>query len=57
MDTCRITVFSEIMEHLSSFPSQLNLQDQGLFAIAYYHQKNALYRKKEANIEEGESNE
>ncbi|MBW2662985.1 MAG: type I-C CRISPR-associated protein Cas8c/Csd1 [Deltaproteobacteria bacterium] len=33
---------SEIMEHINVFPSHLNLQDQGLFAIAYYQQKNAL---------------
>lgn len=38
---------SEIMEHVESFPAHMNLQDQGLFAIAYYQQKNALYRKKE----------
>lgn len=39
---------AEIMEHIESFPSHMNLQDQGLFAIAYYQQKNALYRKNEA---------
>jgi len=37
---------SEIMEHIDAFPTHINLQDQGLFAIAYYQQKNALYRKK-----------
>jgi len=36
---------SEIMEHVNVFPSHFNLQDQGLFAIAYYQQKNALYKK------------
>lgn len=44
---------SEIMEHISAFPSHMNLQNQGLFAIAYYQQKNALYRKNE-NKTEGE---
>lgn len=38
---------SEIMEHINDFPNHMNLQNQGLFAIAYYQQKNALYRKKE----------
>jgi CRISPR-associated protein Csd1 len=47
---------SEIMENIESFPAHMNLQEQGLFAIAYYHQKNALYRKKET-ITEGENNE
>jgi len=42
---------SEIMENVESFPSHMNLQDQGLFAIAYYQQKNALYRKKEIKSE------
>jgi len=45
---------SEIMEHINAFPAHINLQDQGLFAIAYYQQKNALYRKKETKTEGGE---
>ena len=45
---------SEIMEHINVFPSHLNLQDQGLFAIAYYQQKNALYKKNEPKTEGGE---
>ncbi|GBE05243.1 CRISPR-associated protein [bacterium BMS3Abin10] len=45
---------SEIMEHINAFPAHINLQDQGLFAIAYYHQKNALYRKNETKTEGGE---
>ena len=40
---------SEIMEHVDSFPAHMNLQDQGLFAIAYYQQKNALWRKNETS--------
>ncbi len=36
-----------IMEHVDSFPAHMNLQDQGVFAIGYYHQKNDLYRKKD----------
>lgn len=45
---------SEIMEHVNAFPSHMNLQDQGLFAIAYYQQKNELWRKKDADTEQGE---
>ncbi len=37
---------AEIMEHVESFPAHINLQNQGLFAIAYYQQKNDLYRTK-----------
>jgi len=38
---------AEIIEHINSFPPHMNLQEQGLFDIAYYQQKNALYRKSE----------
>ncbi len=47
---------AEIMEHLDSFPAHMSLQEQGLFAIAYYQQKNALWRKNETKTVE-ESNE
>jgi CRISPR-associated protein Csd1 len=33
---------AEIIEHIDSFPKHLGIEDQGLFAIAYYQQKNAL---------------
>ncbi|MBN2103950.1 type I-C CRISPR-associated protein Cas8c/Csd1 [bacterium] len=46
---------SEIMENINYFPAHLNMQDQGLFAIAYYQQKNDLYKKKKTNLE-GEKN-
>ena len=42
---------AEIMEYIDSFPAHMNLQDQGLFAIAYYQRKNALYRKTETKAE------
>ena len=45
---------SEIMEHIDVFPTHLNLQNQGLFAIAYYQQKNALYRTNETKTKGGE---
>jgi CRISPR-associated protein Csd1 len=51
---------AEIMEHVDSFPAHMHLQDQGLFAIAYYQQKNAIDREihnaaasKKANETEG----
>ncbi len=36
---------AEIMEHIQAFPLNLGLQEQGLFAIGYYHQKNAISRE------------
>ncbi len=45
---------SEILEQLPAkkFPSHLTLEDQGLFAIGYYHQRNDFYKKKETKNEE-----
>jgi len=36
----------EICGKLSEFPSHLNLRDQGLFAIGYYHQRQNFFTKK-----------
>lgn len=38
-----------IIEHLNDFPQHLNLVGQGLFAIGYYHQRQALYTKSTAS--------
>lgn len=39
---------AEIMADINDFPAHLNLENQGLFAIGYYHQRQALFTKKEA---------
>ncbi|MEM7782507.1 MAG: type I-C CRISPR-associated protein Cas8c/Csd1 [Planctomycetota bacterium] len=36
----------EIMGRISGFPSHLKLEDQGLFAIGYYHQRQDFFTKK-----------
>jgi CRISPR-associated protein Csd1 len=36
----------EIMEGVEQFPAQLNLEQQGLFAIGYYHQRQDHFKKK-----------
>ncbi len=41
----------EVMESIAEFPSHLNLENQGLFAIGYYHQKQYFYTK---NSDKGE---
>ena len=39
------------------FPRSLRLEDQGRFAIGYYHQSNARFEKKdELNVDENETN-
>ncbi|MBN1943902.1 MAG: type I-C CRISPR-associated protein Cas8c/Csd1 [Phycisphaerae bacterium] len=37
----------EIADRLNVFPRRLNLEDQGLFHLGYYHQNRDLYTKKE----------
>ncbi len=38
---------SEILEPVDGFPTTLDLKDQGLFALGYYHQRAEMFRKKE----------
>jgi len=44
----------ELMEFLeidnNPFPKNLSLEDQGIFILGYYHQKNAFYKKEEKEI-------
>jgi len=42
----------EILEPLTSFPAHLNLTDQGLFAIGYYHQMRDLWTSKQEKEQE-----
>lgn len=44
----------EIMEKLEKFPNHLGLDDQGRFAVGYYHQRNDFYKSKEARERENE---
>jgi CRISPR-associated protein Csd1 len=43
----REKLVQEIVGPLANFPAHLNLADQGLFAIGYYHQMQKFYQKKE----------
>lgn len=47
-------LLGEIMGHLIDFPAHLDLHEQGLFAIGYYHQRQAFFAPK--NTVEIESN-
>lgn len=40
-------LISEIIDGVSDFPAHLGLQDQGRFAIGYYHQRQDLFTKRE----------
>jgi len=37
----------EIMEGVGDFPPHFSLQDQGRFAVGYYHQRQDLFKKSE----------
>jgi len=38
----------QILAGVDEFPTYLNLEDQGMFMLGYYHQRKAFYKKKEA---------
>jgi len=42
----------EIMQSIVKFPAHLGLDDQGMFAVGYYHQRQAFYTKSESQKEE-----
>jgi CRISPR-associated protein (Cas_Csd1). len=44
----------EVLEGVDKFPAYLNQEEQGMFMLGYYHQKKALYRKKESPEEKKE---
>lgn len=42
----------EITTHVKVFPTHLTLENQGMFALGYYHQKPEMYKKNESKKEE-----
>lgn len=46
-------MIEDILYEIKEFPAHLSLDDQGMFAIGYYHQRQAFYTKSE-NQKEGE---
>jgi CRISPR-associated protein Csd1 len=46
-------LLGEIVGEINDFQSQLNLQDQGRFAIGYYHQRQDFFTKQET-LDQGE---
>lgn len=48
-------LLGEILGEVRDFPNQLNLQEQGRFAIGYYHQRQDFFTKREtSHTEQGE---
>ena len=51
----RSRMLAEVISGFSDFPAHLALEDQGRFAIGYYHQMQEFYTKKtETNPSKGE---
>lgn len=42
-------IITEVMGGISDFPTHLTLQDQGRFAVGYYHQRQDFFTKHESN--------
>jgi len=51
----REKLMGEICSHVGGFPAHLSLDKQGLFQIAYYHQRQAFFEKKTVNEKENDS--
>ena len=45
----------EVMDGIASFPLTLRLEEQGLFALGYYHQRQDFFTKRENAPERGDS--
>jgi CRISPR-associated protein Csd1 len=41
----REKLMQEVCSHIQTFPRHLNLEDQGLFQIGYYHQRQDMFTK------------
>ena len=46
----------EIAEKIPYYPKTLKMQEQGMFALGYYHQRNENFKSKKELKEEGEEN-
>ncbi len=44
----------DVLAGVDEFPAYLNLEDQGMFMLGYYHQRKAFFKKKETNEEKKE---
>lgn len=45
----------EISEKIPNFPKTFNVEEQGAFALGYYHQKNAIFKSKKNDENKGEN--
>lgn len=45
-------IIGDVVDRIGAFPAYLSLEEQGLFAIGYYHQRNDFFRKKDKEEEQ-----
>lgn len=43
-------IVGEIVDGINNFPAHLQLQEQGLFAVGYYHQRQDFFKKSGTSI-------
>ncbi|WP_419592831.1 type I-C CRISPR-associated protein Cas8c/Csd1, partial [Thiolapillus sp.] len=48
-------LLGEIIDGIGDFPPHLSLEDQGRFAIGYYHQRQDFFKKREPETAQGEN--
>jgi CRISPR-associated protein Csd1 len=45
----------EVLDGVTGFPAILSMEEQGLFALGYYHQRQDFYKKVEPGVGDGEN--
>ena len=45
-------LIEQILAGVNEFPAYMNLEDQGMFMLGYYHQRKAFFTKKEVSSSE-----
>ena len=46
-----------VLQGIEGFPAHLNLEEQGLFMLGYYHQRPALFQKSEKTAKKGKTSQ
>ncbi len=47
----------EVLAGIDEFPAYMDLEEQGMFMLGYYHQRKAFYKKKDVNDEKQEESQ
>jgi CRISPR-associated protein Csd1 len=49
------TLIGEVISGIAAFPAHLSLEEQGMFAIGYYHQRQDFFTRKDSDAAKAET--